>query len=295
MGWVALGRPGLAEHLADWRSHLSDDVRRGPAQRLFLFLQFNRTLRAVFAVFALKSFLDVIMAEQADRARVPLRSIFGCAMATASLEMIARRRHVAREAFALAASVAATLENDPAWPDDRELAGGRNTARIAPLHGRVREVARLLSQFYGYLLVAYHAGGLLLPMPVRDCRGELSDDILLQLSTVEFIAGGGRADMFALAMIPNIFYFFVPQTVFGQRLETSSEEVGWAAYQGPWLMEDAASRRTRLMVVQSAMRPSRFGVPGLLFLNHASCLHALRTWFQYTQILLKVDRVRSGA
>ncbi|KAK3921865.1 putative cytochrome P450 6a17 [Frankliniella fusca] len=347
MRWTTLvsgrGGPGLAEHLAGWRSRLSDDERRGPAQRLFLFLLCNRTMLVFYAVFELKSFLDVLRAETAGRARVPIRSFIGCARAGMSLEMMARRRHVAREAFALAASIAATLENDPAWPDDRALAGRRHTARIALLHGRVKEVARLLSQFYGYLLVGYHAGGLLLPI----------------ISTVEVIVGRGRADSFALTVVPHVFIFFVSQAVFAQRLETSSEDVGWAAYeasngrkqtlrldignvfgccssravqvvmgidilavriwnfrlhcqkkkhhgiwygkvcfslaQGPWLAESTPSRRARLIVVQSATRPSRFGVPGLIFLNHVSCLRALRTWFQYAQILLNVDEVRSGA
>ncbi|KAK3922698.1 Putative cytochrome P450 143 [Frankliniella fusca] len=98
-------------------------------------------------------------------------------------------------------------------PQLQALAGRRHSARTALLHSRVREVARLLNEFYGYLLVGYHGMGLMLQM----------------VSTVDFIAG--RVDAYALAMLPMLFTFFVSQAVFGQRLETSSEGVGWAAYQ----------------------------------------------------------------
>ncbi len=37
-----------------------------------------------------------------------------------------------------------------------------------------------------------------------------------------------------------------------------------------------------------AARPMRFGVPGLLVLNHALCRRALRLWFQYLQVLINV-------
>ncbi|KAE8743448.1 Odorant receptor 66, partial [Frankliniella occidentalis] len=150
--------------------------------------------------------------------------------------------------------------------------GSRHTARSAMLHGRVYEVSRLLNQLFGHLLPHFHTLGLVLPV----------------VSSAEVMLG--RADAFALAMVPLVFTFFVSQCVAGQRLENSSEGVGWSAYQGPWLTENSVSRRARLLVIQSTVaRPASFGVPGIIVLNHASCQGALRVWFQYLQILLNIN------
>ncbi|KAE8736714.1 Odorant receptor 65, partial [Frankliniella occidentalis] len=158
--------------------------------------------------------------------------------------------------------------------------GRRSTARSASLHAQVNESARLTSMQFGHLLPHFLTVGLVMPV----------------VATAEVISSGGHADSFAIAMVPLLFVFFVSQCVGGQQLENSSEGLGWAAYQGPWLSEDARARRLRLLVIQSVTaRPACFGVPGITVLNHATCQDALRIWFQYLQILLNTNgRRRHG-
>ncbi len=61
----------------------------------------------MFVAFGVVNFA---MAENLEGTSVPLRDIIGAAVGVVSLEMYVSRRHVIREAFGLASSVAAALE-----------------------------------------------------------------------------------------------------------------------------------------------------------------------------------------
>ncbi|XP_052119552.1 uncharacterized protein LOC127748770 [Frankliniella occidentalis] len=103
---------GLAEHLQNWRHHLSATERHGLTLRCVRFLRehwinvFTSLLSLVF------NFVDIVLAESRNATRVPLRFMIGAYSGTASFLILTRRKHMADEALRLAASVANTLERE---------------------------------------------------------------------------------------------------------------------------------------------------------------------------------------
>ncbi|XP_052128587.1 uncharacterized protein LOC127750582, partial [Frankliniella occidentalis] len=96
--------------------------------------------------------------------------------------------------------------------------------------------------------------GLLLPQYL------LVSVVMSMLSTVALILSDGAPDGFASTCALYLFVFFVPMCIVGQQIEDASRTVSVAAYRGPWLEENTATRRLRLIVMASP--PARFKVAG---------------------------------
>ncbi|KAE8742005.1 Odorant receptor 72, partial [Frankliniella occidentalis] len=115
--------------------------------------------------------------------------------------------------------------------------------------------------------------------------------ILPLLSTVEVVANGMQADMFALGTAPLIFTVFVPLCLVGDSLFKCRRAVATRAARGPWLEETPQLRRLRLGMIHSALgRGARLRGNGVGPLDRRTCGNALRSWFSFLQILLNVKR-----
>ncbi|KAJ1526409.1 hypothetical protein ONE63_009543 [Megalurothrips usitatus] len=108
------------------------------------------------------------------------------------------------------------------------------------------------------------------------------------LSTVALLRASSEVDGFAASCLPYMFIFFVPMCVAGQRLQDASQAVATAVYNGSWLEKDPPARRCQLLVMAVCARPATFTVPGLMSLNLPTCRVGLRSWFQFTQVLINV-------
>ncbi|KAE8741652.1 Odorant receptor 52 [Frankliniella occidentalis] len=108
------------------------------------------------------------------------------------------------------------------------------------------------------------------------------------LSTVALILSDGAPDGFASTCALYLFVFFVPMCIVGQQIEDASRTVSVAAYRGPWLEENTATRRLRLIVMASP--PARFKVAGVGSLNRPTCRRVMRSWFQFVQVLVNLRK-----
>ncbi|XP_052128265.1 uncharacterized protein LOC113212265 isoform X2 [Frankliniella occidentalis] len=109
-----------------------------------------------------------------------------------------------------------------------------------------------------------------------------------RLNKVALILSDGAPDGFASTCALYLFVFFVPMCIVGQQIEDASRTVSVAAYRGPWLEENTATRRLRLIVMASP--PARFKVAGVGSLNRPTCRRVMRSWFQFVQVLVNLRK-----
>ncbi|XP_052128271.1 uncharacterized protein LOC113212265 isoform X5 [Frankliniella occidentalis] len=109
-----------------------------------------------------------------------------------------------------------------------------------------------------------------------------------QKAEVALILSDGAPDGFASTCALYLFVFFVPMCIVGQQIEDASRTVSVAAYRGPWLEENTATRRLRLIVMASP--PARFKVAGVGSLNRPTCRRVMRSWFQFVQVLVNLRK-----
>ncbi|KAE8741330.1 Odorant receptor 53, partial [Frankliniella occidentalis] len=124
---------------------------------------------------------------------------------------------------------------------------GSHMSAFAKLHTSVLASCSEVNSVFGLLLPQYLLVSVVMSM--------------LSTVSVALILSDGAPDGFASTCALYLFVFFVPMCIVGQQIEDASRTVSVAAYRGPWLEENTATRRLRLIVMASP--PARFKVAGV--------------------------------
>ncbi|XP_026285911.2 uncharacterized protein LOC113211675 [Frankliniella occidentalis] len=110
------------------------------------------------------------------------------------------------------------------------------------------------------------------------------------LSTVEVVLNGLEADMFAVGMAPLVLFVFVPFCLVGDAMTYARLRFADRAGAGPWLEETVQIRKMRLGMVQlSQGHGGDLRGWGIGHLDRKACGSALKSWFQFLQVLMNLQ------
>ncbi|XP_052128953.1 uncharacterized protein LOC127750691 [Frankliniella occidentalis] len=151
--------------------------------------------------------------------------------------------------------------------------GAAAVAFLAGQHARLLDAARRARLLFADLFA--HIVSALLTLPL--------------LGTAELLVNIKDVDSLTLATFAVIATIFMPMCLAGQELEDSSAAVRERLYEGPWLQEDAATRRARAHFMLGAGCRARMAFGGLGSLNAASCLHVVNRWFSLLNVYINTN------
>ncbi|XP_052126588.1 uncharacterized protein LOC127750077 [Frankliniella occidentalis] len=125
---MVYARGGLAEHLQSWQNHLCSTRGRNLTLLFLQVMRENWINLVLYPMYMGTTILDIIMAENTEATRLPIRAVIGSYSGFVSFGIFVKRRHIAQEALKRAAEVADTVEREAASSNQEKLQGEARTA-----------------------------------------------------------------------------------------------------------------------------------------------------------------------